>query len=81
MRMTCTPVIASPAMMRALDRRRAAPARQQRRMQIEAAELRRIEHGLGKNKPIRNHNRRIELKRRERLLLFRALQAFRRTHL
>ena len=49
---------------RALDRRGAAPARQQRAMQIEAAELRRIEDRLRQQQSIGDDDRRIECRAR-----------------
>jgi hypothetical protein len=41
----------------ALDRRRAAPARQQRSVNIDGAEARQREHRLGQNQPVgRDHH-------------------------
>src|SRR5690606_33569192 len=60
---------------------RAAPARQKRAMQIEAAEPWRIENGLGKNEPVGDDDRRIEPERSEGVLRLRASEALRRAHL
>jgi hypothetical protein len=49
MRMTCTPVTAVAGHDRPLDRRGAAPARQQRGVQVEAAQARRVQHLRGQD--------------------------------
>ena len=49
----------------ALDRRRAAPARQQRGMDVEAAEARRLEHRLRQDQAIGRDHRGIEAERGE----------------
>ena len=56
---------------RALHRRRPAPARQQARVDVEAAEPRRIENGLRQDQAIGRHYRQIGLERGEFRLLFR----------
>ena len=52
MRMMQTPVSRSPARMRALDGRRAAPARQQRRVDVEATARRDAKHRCGKQQAV-----------------------------
>ncbi len=74
---------------RALHRRRAAPARQQRGMDVEAAQAGRLDHRLRQDQSISDDDSGIGggvgpcvlEKVLERRLLFRALQAFRRPHL
>ena len=68
MRMTITPVSRSPAMIGALDRRRAAPARQQRGVQVEAAVARRVEDRLRQDQPVGDDDRDVGGVRREELL-------------
>ena len=64
----------------ALDGRRAAPARQQRGMDVDAAEPGRIEDGVGQNKAVGGDHGGIGAQRRDRGLLVGALQTHRRAH-
>jgi hypothetical protein len=50
-----------PREQRALNGRRAAPARQQRCMNVETAEFRQGKHGRRQNQAIRHHHQRIQL--------------------
>ena len=59
---------------RALESRRAAPARQQRGVDVQAAMTRASEHRLGQQQSIGRDHCGIEPKRRERRLLVRAAQ-------
>ncbi len=64
----------------AVDRSGAAPARQQRGVQVEAAERRRIENGLRQDHAIGDDDGRIGVVRAEFLERFRRLQRRRRQH-
>jgi hypothetical protein len=55
MRMIVTPVVLSPASSRA------APARQQRGMNVETAEFRQGKHGRRQDQSIRHHHQRVQL--------------------
>ena len=59
---------------RALHRRRAAPARQQRSVNVEAAELRRGEHGRRQDEPIGGDDRDIRREAAELVLRFEGAQ-------
>ena len=61
--------------MSALDGRRAAPARQKRGMDIEAAEARRFEDRLRQDLPIGDHHADVGVEALEARLLFRAFEA------
>jgi hypothetical protein len=65
---------------RPLDRRRAAPARQQRTMQIEAAMFGRVEHWLGQQQAIGHHHRQLGSVTGKDDLLGLALERPRREH-
>jgi len=64
----------------ALNRRGAPPARQERCVQIEAAEPRRSQDGLGQKHAIGHDDCGIHTKRRERRLFLRIFQRERRAH-
>ena len=48
----------------ALNRRRAAPARQQRAVHVDRAQPRQVQHRGGQDQPVGHHDQRVELQRR-----------------
>ena len=58
----------------ALDRRRAAPARQQRGMAVDAAQTRGVQHHLRQDQSIGHHNHQVRLQRGQFGLCFRRPQ-------
>ena len=66
--MMVMPVSVVAGQDRRLDRRRAAPARQQAGVDVEAASPRRVQHRLRQDQPVRRDHRRIETERGERRL-------------
>ena len=63
-----------------MDGRRAAPARQQRAVDVDAAQHRRVEKRLGQDVAVGHDHRGIEIERLEGRRFLLAAQAFRRAH-
>ena len=63
MRITVTPLSASPASHGALDRRRTAPAWQQRGVAVDAAQARNIQHHLRQDQAVGDHHQQVGLER------------------
>ncbi len=79
--MRLTPVSCVAREYRRLYRRRAAPARQQRGMHVEAAFRRDIENVLRKNKPVSRHDEDIRIECRDLRHGIRVLEGHRLQHL
>ena len=65
---------------RALNGRGSPPSRQQRCVQIETAQSRRLKNGFGENEPVGHHHCCIQTERRKRCLFIAIAQCRRRPH-
>ncbi|MCW0417171.1 hypothetical protein NB689_002925 [Xanthomonas sacchari] len=74
------PGLAVAGLDRALDRRGAAPTRQQRGMHVPAAMGRDRQHRLGQDQPVGHHHDQVRLQRAQRLQGFRRAQRLRLQH-